>query len=223
MHPNKLLRFAEMFYSLATSEEIPEDSKDLNVVLSNLEKLETYAARKKYAEKNLKHLSSGSSRIVYLTPNKTVLKLAKNDKGLAQNKAEANPEMKSKFLNEVIKHAGNDCWMETHYLDKITGKEFEEMTKIPFSDFDEAIRFGLKNVSENSELKKPKNFDQVSKSEIYREMKRIGEKFKLMPGDLARISSWGTKEGRPILIDAGLTADVFANFYEDSDSSKSST
>lgn len=218
MHLNKLLRFAEMFYSLATSEEIPEDSKDLNVILSNLEKLETYAARKKYAEKNLKHLSSGSSRIVYLTPSKTVLKLAKNDKGLAQNKAEANPEMKSKFLNEVIKHASNDCWMETHYLDKITGKQFEEMTKIPFSDFDEAIRFGLRNVSENSGLKKPKNFDQVSKSEIYREMKRIGEKFNLLPGDLARISSWGAKNGAPVLIDAGLTKEVFEKFYEDDSS-----
>jgi len=127
--------------------------------------------------------------------------------------------MKSKFLNEVIKHADNYAWMETHYLEKITGKEFEEMTGIPFADFDEAIRFGLKNVSENTGLKKPEKFDEVAKSEIYKEMKRIGEKFKLLPGDIARISSWGTKDGRPVLIDAGLTADVFADFYEDSSSS----
>jgi hypothetical protein len=44
-----------------------------------------------------------------------------------------------------------------------------------------------------------------------------------MPGDLARISSWGTKDGRPVLIDAGLTADVFANFYEDDSSSSKSS
>ena len=221
MHPNKLLRFAEMFYSLATSEEIPDNSKDLSTILTNLEKLETYSARKKYAEKNLRHLSSGSARIVYLTPEKTVVKLAKNDKGLAQNKAECNPKMKSKFLNPVIKHASNYAWMETHYLDKITGKQFEEMTGIPFSDFDEAIRFGLKNVSENTGLTKPKNFDQVKNSEIYKEMKRIGEQFKLLPGDLARISSWGTKDGRPVLIDAGLTSDVFDEYYEDSSSDRS--
>lgn len=221
MHPNKLLRFAEMFYSLATSEEIPEKSNDLGVILDNLSKLETYNARKKYAEQNLTHLSSGSSRIVYLTPGKTVVKLAKNDKGIAQNRAEANPEMKSKYLNEIINHASNLAWIETHYLDKITVKQFEEMTGMPFSDFDEAIRFGLKNVSENTGLTKPKNFDKVSKSEIYKEMKRIGEKFKLMPGDIARISSWGTKDGRPILIDAGLTADVFADFYEGDSSSNS--
>lgn len=220
MNPNKLLRFANMFHSLATSEELPANSKDLGTILSNLQKLETYSARKEYAEKNLKHLSSGSSRIVYLTPGKTIVKLAKNDKGIAQNKAEANPEMKSPFLNKILKHAPNYAWIETQYLDKITGKQFEDMTGIPFADFDEAIRYGLKNVSE-SDLEKPENFDEVAKSEIYKEMKRVGERFKLMPGDVARISSWGTKDGRPILIDAGLTAQVFADFYED-DTSKSS-
>ncbi len=64
MDTNKLLRFANMFYSLAAAEELPPNSDDLKTVLSNVEKLETYAARKKYAEANLKHLSSGSSRIV---------------------------------------------------------------------------------------------------------------------------------------------------------------
>ena len=128
MNINKILRFATMFHSLATDEGLPANSKDLKTVLSNLEKLETYTARKKYAEQNLEHLSSGSSRIVYLTPGKTIVKLAKNDKGIAQNKAESNKEMKSKFLNEVLSHASNHAWMETHFLEKITAKQFEEMT-----------------------------------------------------------------------------------------------
>jgi hypothetical protein len=221
MNANKLLRFANMFYSLATGEEVPADTRDYKTILTNLAKLETYQARKQYAENNLKHLSSGSSRIVYLSPDKTILKMAKNDKGIAQNKAESNPDMKSKFLNETIKHAPNYAWMETHYLDKISKPEFEDMTDLKFDDFGESISYALKNVSENTELKKPPNFEKVEKSEIYKELKRIGEKFKLMPGDLARISSWGTKDGRPVLIDAGLTADVFADYYEDDSKSTS--
>ena len=118
MNINKLLRFANLYYSLASSEELPADSKDLKTVLKNISNLETYTARKNYAEKNLKHLSSGSSRIVYLTPEKTIIKMAKNDKGIAQNKAEANPKMRSKFLNEILGHAENYSWIETHYLDK---------------------------------------------------------------------------------------------------------
>lgn len=222
MNANKLLRFANIFYSLATSEELPADSKDLTVVLANLEKLETYSARKQYAEKNLEHLSSGSSRIVYLTRDRKVVKLAKNDKGLAQNKAEANPKMKSKFLNPILHHAKDYAWIETHYLDKITTKQFEEMTGIAFSDFGEAIRFGLKNVSQNSDQTKPKSFDKVVSSEIYKEMKRVGEQFKLLPGDLARISSWGVKDKHPVLLDAGLTSSVYDSYYEDSSSSHSS-
>jgi hypothetical protein len=216
MDSEKLLKMAIWFHSLATAEELPANSKDLKTVLKNIENLENYNSRKKYAEKNLKHLSSGSSRIVYSTSENTIVKLAKNDKGLAQNKAECNPKMKSKFINKVIDHAKNDSWMETHYLDKISAKDFEDMTGVNFDDFGVAIRYGLKNVSGNTDKSKPKNFDKVEESDIYKEMKKIGNKFKLMPGDLARISSWGTKDGHPVLIDAGLTKNVFAEYYEDS-------
>ncbi len=218
MNANKLLRFATMFYSLAAGEELPADSSDLKVVLSNLERLETYNARKNYAERNLEHLSSGSSRIVYLTPSKTIIKLAKNDKGIAQNKAEANPGMKSKYLNPIISCAKNHSWCETNYLEKITEKKFQEMTKLNFDDFGDSLRYGLKSVSGNKDIEKPENFEKVSESDIYKELKDIGEKFKLLPGDIARISSWGTKDGRPVLIDAGLTRDIFDEFYEDSTS-----
>jgi len=214
MDSDEILKLADFFYALAKGEELPDNSKDLKTVLKNIEQLETHGARKRYAEKNLKHLSSGSSRLVYLTTDKTIIKLAKNDKGLAQNKAESNPKMTSKFLNKTISSAKNNSWMQTHYLDKITVKDFKEMTDLDFDDFGECIRYGLKNVSGHSDKKKPKNFDEVSKSEIYKEMKKVGDKFKLMGGDLARISSWGTKDGRPVLIDAGLTKDVFSEFYE---------
>jgi len=219
MHPNKLLRFATLFYSMAVGEELPPNSDNLKTVLSNLEQMETYAARKKYAEANLKHLSSGSSRIVYLTPGKTIVKLAKNDKGIAQNEAEANPEMKSRHLNKILNSAKNHAWIEVPYLEKITEKKFKEMTDLEFDDFGEAIRYGLRDVSGNTGKEKPEHFKEVSESGIYKEVRDIGEKFKLMPGDLARISSWGEKDGCPILIDAGLTKDVFADFYEDSGSS----
>src|SRR5581483_4632609 len=179
MDPDKLLKRAYYFYKLAASEE-------QSTVLKKLEELDTYNARKEYAEKELEHLSSGSSRIVYKTSKGTILKLAKNDKGIAQNKAEANPKMKSKYLNEILGHAKDYSWIETHYLEKFTAKEFEEITGLKFDDFGEGIRYGLKKVSGNSDLEKPENFDRVEKSDIYKEMHRIGSEFKLMPGDLAR-------------------------------------
>jgi len=216
MNPNEILKLAGEFESLASleKEELPEDSKDLKVVLKNLQKLKTYTARRKYAEKNLKHLSSGSSRIVYLTPEETILKLAKNDRGIAQNKAESNPKMKSKYLNKILGKASNYAWIETTFLKKITVKQFEKMTGIDFEEFGDAIKYGLKSVSSSSKRTEPDNFDEVSNSHIYKELIEVGKKFKLMPGDMARISSWGTKDGIPVLIDAGLTKEVFKEFYE---------
>lgn len=214
MNLNSISRLVDLYYVIASTEKLPENSDDLQIVLKNIEKLETFQARKKYAEKNLDHLSSGSSRIVYKSPNRTIIKMAKNEKGIAQNKAESNPKMKSDFLNKILGHAKNYSWIETKYLDKINEKDFKKMTGIDFSDFGDAIKYGLKEISSSSK-KKPKKFEEVEDSEIYKEMKRIGEKFKLMPGDIARISSWGTKGKKPILIDAGLTRDIYEEFYED--------
>ena len=41
MDSDSLLKFANMFCALAGGEELPDDSKELKTVLSNLEKLET--------------------------------------------------------------------------------------------------------------------------------------------------------------------------------------
>jgi hypothetical protein len=214
MNINRVVKLIDVFYSLA-SEKLPPDSSNLKTILKNIENLETYQARIKYAEDNLDHLSSGSSRIVYQAPDKTIIKLAKNDKGIAQNKAEANPKMKSDFLNEIISKDQKGYWIQTYFLDKINEKEFENLTKISFEDFSEALSFG----TDKSSSKQPKNFDKVSKTPVYKEMKRLCEDFDLVSGDVTRISSWGTKGNKPILIDAGLTGKIFEEFYEDEDSS----
>jgi hypothetical protein len=191
-------------------------------ILKEIEQAETHKERKELAEKNLEHLSSGSSRIVYLSPKHTIIKIAKNDKGFAQNKAEANPKVKSKFLNKILSHAKDYSWVETRYLDKITIKDFREMTNMDFDDFSESLRYVLK--SKDSSGKKPKNFQEISNSEFFKEMVKIAKENDLLSGDLARISSWGTADGHPVLIDAGLTSKIFEKFYaSDSKSSKGSS
>lgn len=208
----RLIKMADFLCALA--------SDDLSDILNHLDQLDTYSDRKEYAEKHLEHLSSGSSRIVYRTDDGKIIKLAKNEKGIAQNRAEANPKMKSDFINPIIKHSKKYFWLMTHYLEKITEADFKKMTGLDFEDFGNSIRFGLKDVSDNSE-KKPKDFSEVSKSKIYKEMIRLGTQFQLMPGDLARISSWGEKDNHPVLIDAGLTKQVYDDYYDDPESNSS--
>ena len=217
MRTSKILKLANFFYALAAkeAEKLPANSKNLKTILSNIDELETYKARIDYCEKNLKHLSSGSSRLVYRTPKDTVIKLAKNEKGIAQNKVECNPKMKSKYLNKVLSCSKDYNWIEVEYLDKITESEFEEMTGLNFKQFGKCLKY----LCEDSSVKKPKDFEECEDHEILKEMSKLCNKHKLLYGDIERISSWGCKDNRPILIDSGLTRKVYDDYYESDTSS----
>jgi hypothetical protein len=144
-----------------------------------------------------------------------VVKLAKNDKGIAQNEAEVKADKcGSKFINKVLSSAQNHSWIEVPFLDDITEKEFEEMTGIDFKDFGEALDYGIKGKGKASDG--PDNFDKASKTDIYKDIVNVAKKMKLMGGDLGRISSWKSKDGRPVLADAGLTEAVYSDYYESS-------
>lgn len=203
----------DTFFKLATeSEKVPEASKDISTILKTLAQLETFKARVDYAEKCLDHLSSGSSRVIYTMPGgKEVMKLAKNDRGVAQNIAES--KVKSKYVNKTTKSDPDGVWKLSPFLEKVTEKEFEKMVDCSFEDFGEAVRYGLRDISSN-DIKKPKNFENVEKLEIYKEIISVAKKHDLMPGDLARISSFGKIDGHPIILDAGLTREIYDKYYE---------
>lgn len=203
----QLIKSISFFYKLATSEQ------NISEILKKLSGFDTFKDRVDYAEDNIEHLSSGSSRVIYVLPDKTVLKLAKNERGIAQNKVEANPEMKSKFINKTLKADKNGYWKTSPFLEKITEKEFEEITGISFKDFGDAISYGLKDISEDKDAKKPKNMEKIKKLDLYQDLVKLGKRYRLMPGDMARISSWGKVDNHPTLLDAGLTKDIYKEFY----------
>lgn len=207
MNYSNLLKLAHGYYILASK------NLTLSHILKELSSLKTYSDRIEYAEKKLKHLSSGSSRAVYLTPHNTVIKLAKNDKGIDQNKAESKIKVKSKYINKVLNYDLNFIWIEVNLLKKIKPTEFEEMTGINFKDFGKSIEYALKEL-DNTKLKKPKNYDDIYKISFFKDIVKICKKYKLLPGDIERISSWGIKDKTPVLIDAGFTMKIYKKHYE---------
>ena len=223
MQSNNLLKLANTFYSIATTEKLPSNSNDLSTIKKNIDNLCFFKSRINYLEKNLKHLSSGSSRIVYKTNKNTVIKLAKNEKGISQNKVEASTKSKSKHVNPVLSHSKNYFWVEVPFLEKITTKQFEELCDVNFDDFSKSLQYGLKHL-ENSSQKKPSKFDKISQCDLYKDILEVAKKLNLLPGDLIRISSWGTKNNVPVLIDVGLNKKVYEEHYSSSkSSSKKST
>lgn len=206
-----ILEKANLFLKLA-KEELPADSKNINIILKNLSKLTTFSARIEYAERNLKHFSSGSSRVIYLLPNKReVLKLAKNESGLEQNKSES--KVKAKHINKTLKSDKNGVWKISPLAKKITEKQFEKLTGVNFKDFGKCIEYALKNISKDK-TKKPKCFDDICENDVFKDLVSAGKKYKLMPGDLARISSYGEIDKVPVVLDAGFNREVYESFYE---------
>lgn len=208
----KLLYKINLFckYAKASDEEI------LKKLSSSFE---TFKDRIDYAEENLDHMSSGTSRIVYRMHDGSVLKLAKNERGVAQNKVEGNPKLISKFINKTLKRDPNGLWKTSPFLEKITEKEFEKLTNINFKDFGQSLEYGLQDISKDK-IEKPKNFENISKSEIYKDLDKVCRKFTLLPGDLARISSWLSDGKIPKVCDCGLTLDIFQEFYSDEEKKK---
>jgi len=183
----------------------------LSSVLEKIDNLESFTDRIDYAENHLTHLSSGSSRIVYKTPQNTVIKLAKNKKGLAQNKAESTIETNSKFVNRVFSHSRKYFWIEAPLVEKITEKEFEEISGINFKDFGEALKSSVNNSSSSDDVKK-----KIKSSKIFQDLTKIAKDNKLAAGDLAKISSYGKLDNKILLIDTGLTNKIYEDFYESS-------
>ena len=192
-----------LFYKLAM-----QDSE----TLKKLSNMETFKEKIDYAEEHLNHFSSGSSRIVYLLPGeKEVLKLAKNEKGEAQNKSEA--KVQGKYLNHANLSCKKGTWIIAPFLQKITEKEFEQLCGYNFKDFTQSIRYEIKKGSSDS-IDKPKAFKEVEKSDFFKEFLASVKKYDLTSGDIARISSWGKSDGHPILLDSGLTRKIFDDYYE---------
>ena len=138
--------------------------------------------------KSYKFLGSGSGRSVFDLDNGYVVKVAKNLKGLAQNKTEY----------KIAKDSGSELFAKIPEISE--NFELLIMEKAEkLEDF--SLVFKYFNVRNHGELFYIKQF------------RDLPEEFGLLPIDLVRRDSWGTIEGRPVIIDYGFTLQVRNRYY----------
>lgn len=168
------------------NENLTDDEK-LNLQLSK------FKERKDFANKKFKLLDKGSARIVYLIGDKYVLKLAKNKKGIYQNKKEIEIQESKKYndiIANIVEYDENNYYIITEKADKITEELFEDKTKLRADDFFYYLRFDKKQDGKNKKF-----FDRVNS---------LIKEFKLDRFDISDISSQGLLDEKPIIIDYGL-------------------
>lgn len=110
--------------------------------------IRTFSKRVDYCRSRLKYLGRGSSRMVFEIDNEKVLKLAYNNKGIAQNKVEADPAMTGYYgiFAKVYDMHKNYHWIEMEKAAPATEEDFDEIYGGDFglfSDFFKEWRYDL--------------------------------------------------------------------------------
>lgn len=187
-------------------------------------KLKSFSARVKYCNEHLKRISSGSSRVVYMIDNEKVLKLAKNNKGLAQNEVEIEYGQYSDIDDIVAKifdYDENALWVEMELARKVKASDFKRIVGFNFDDIEKAIQnYGVDTGNSKAVFRYSLPEDLVAamweNDFMYSIFNFIGN-YGVPVGDLRRLSSYGLvkRDGldRIVLIDYGLTHDVYTSYY----------
>ena len=188
----------------------------------------SFAERVRYCEARLQRIASGSSRIVYQVDNEKVLKLAKNQKGIAQNQVEyrLGTEPYYTCFAEIYEYDEQGLWIEMEFCKKAKKSDFKAIYGVPFEVlccmiYDQANNF--RNVGwkinpfsdyENIVQKVWEGEENDLQMLFMSIQEYIGGEMLSGVGDLCRPSSWGiNSEGYFTLIDYGLDDDVAKKYY----------
>lgn len=192
--------------------------------MEEFKKLTKFSQRIKYCEEHLKRISSGSARIVYMIDDTKVLKLSKNQKGLAQTEVEIQWGQDSYFSNilaHTFEYHPDDYWIEMELARKVNKNTFKQITGVDVSDLSTYLhnQFAVNNPSRRLHTwgQDPKIKEQMDENEFAQSIMEFMFQIDAPAGDFGMLSSYGLvkRNGQDdiVLIDFGLTNDVYQTYY----------
>lgn len=190
---------------------------------------ETFEERIKYCTEMLgKPIGVGSSRIVFQIDDYSVLKLARNEKGIWQNYEEislgTNTEFSCfpKILNGTDE---NNClWVISEYVLPIDKPDFIRLLLIPFIHIKKFI-YAVKNYCNGKDGGKEEMehfYKRYRKNEnvinLFNDIYKLYAKYRNDIWDLTRTFNWGicNRNGKatPVMLDIGFSIEVKNNLYK---------
>lgn len=212
------------------AELIKEFYKDINedypssFDMDYFKSLKTFKDRINYCKEHLKRLAAGSSRIVYKIDEKKVLKLAKNEKGLAQNEVEIDFSQDyyiDNLVAKVFEYHPKNLWVEMELATKLTKPKFKSIVGVDFEEYSKALLYHHSDVvSPNKRYRspdKPEKMDEYWENEFINSMFDFMTNYDIPHGDLRRLSTYGVVirngEETIVMVDYGLTSQVADTYY----------
>lgn len=198
--------------------------------------------RLKYALDRSKRIGGGSARVAMIIEYEgrpTVLKVAKNRKGLAQNEAEAGILEDSVLgkLSIVIPYIDHDkqndppVWIHTELAKRITTPTLKKLLHSPKSwiiidRVNDITDFVTSPYAKRGQALKNYYFEEAKENNLnYTEndwnifddyahqIATLVEGAGISTGDLIGANNWGVYNGRPVIVDLGLTDLVYDTEY----------
>lgn len=217
-----------LLQEMDNTELIDEMAYPVTFNMDEFKSLTSFNARIKYCAARLQKLGAGSSRIVYQIDNEKCLKLAKNQKGVAQNRAEDDGYIHSLDLAAKVYDTHPEyLWIEMQLAKKAKPSDFQRLTGFSFKIFCAWVDYIKTKYSRRRCFYRDASFDKLFGSdEFYEKIEytifdAVDQYMSNMTleasGDLQRISSWGIVndggEEKLVLIDCGLNDDVAKQYY----------
>ena len=187
-----------------------------------LEQIQSFAKRKKYCDQMLgKPIGKGSSRIVYQIDDEKVLKLAFNDKGLAQNNAEADWGAQNyNIVPTLFEVADDDSYIITEYVLPAKEADFKNVVGITYHEYlnvlaaisNQYFTHKLPTSISNKQL-----YELVEQNDWVASLNYYLTDYQIPASDFTRLANIGLtkRNGKPwmVLLDTGLTDDIFKQYY----------
>lgn len=203
-----------------------KEAMDDTFSLDELSHLKHFSEKVRYCTQHLGGpIGKGSARMAFQMDDGHVLKLAYNQKGIAQNSEEFcyGQNIYFSFFPQSYECAKDDSWIVVEAVFPAKRQDFPKVMGISWDNFCKFVssvyamthyrnaRYASPSMTaEQVEELEENNYDLAKISEYIR-----GQNVPV--GDLQRISSWGltNRNGEPeiVLLDSGLTDETYNKFY----------
>jgi len=195
----------------------------------------TFKQRLAYALERAKKIGTGSSRVattIEYQGRPTVLKIAKNQKGLAQNSVEADIlsdgyASQIGILIPIIDYDTQNrepTWVHTEIAQKATEKQLcnimrcgnlSELVRMAWSITGKKKYYGShQNYIDDLKKYGKSEEDIETMTEYANKLADLNSNFDVELGDFSRAANWGLYNGQPIIIDVGFNSNVLNQYYK---------
>lgn len=212
-HTLKRISMTQQEYPKKDLQEFTAEGFDLDEFLN----IRSFAGQVRYANEKLRRLASGSARIIYIIDDKTVLKLAKNEKGLAQNEVEASlgtDRMVGDIVAKVLEADENNRWIVMEKAKKISKSRFKQLVGVDLRNFEYYLKFTTDYRIGHMFSVEPEIAEILDENEFAQSVVELIHNFNIQPGDFGRPSSFGEINGNIVITDYGLTQEVYKKYYD---------